>query len=65
MRRWLGLLRSVVVYWRPGRQAGLRALYAPFVGRGDLVFDVGPDIIAQAKERLVSAKDIIGEVSTG
>lgn len=41
MRRWLGLLRSAVVYWRPGRQAGLRALYAPFVGRGDLVFDVG------------------------
>jgi aldehyde:ferredoxin oxidoreductase len=31
----------------------------------DLVFDVGSDILAQAKERMVSAKDIIGEVSTG
>ena len=41
MRRWLGLLRSLVVYWRPGRQKGLRALYAPFVADGDLVFDVG------------------------
>jgi FkbM family methyltransferase len=41
MRRWLGLLRSLAVYWRPGRQRSLRALYAPFVARGDLVFDVG------------------------
>jgi FkbM family methyltransferase len=38
---WLGLLRSFLVYWRPGRQRGLRRLYAPFVGAGDLVFDVG------------------------
>ncbi|MGB1655704.1 MAG: FkbM family methyltransferase [Longimicrobiales bacterium] len=41
MRRWLGVLRSLVVYWRPGRQRGLRTLYAPFVAPGDLVFDVG------------------------
>lgn len=41
MREWLGLLRSLVVYWRPGRQRGLRRLYRPFVGPGDLVFDVG------------------------
>jgi len=39
--RWLGLLRSFVVYWRPGRQPGLRRLYAPFVREGDVVFDVG------------------------
>lgn len=38
---WLGLLRSAVVYWRPGRQPGLRRLYAPFVREGDLVFDIG------------------------
>jgi FkbM family methyltransferase len=37
----LGLLRSLAIYWRPGRQRGLRRLYAPFVGHGDLVFDVG------------------------
>jgi len=37
----LGLLRSLVIYWRPGRQRGLRDLYRPFVGPGDLVFDVG------------------------
>jgi len=41
MGEWLGLLRSFIVYWRPGRQRGLRDLYAPFVGEGDLVFDVG------------------------
>jgi FkbM family methyltransferase len=38
---WIGLVRSFIVYWRPGRQRGLRRLYAPFVGGGDLVFDVG------------------------
>jgi FkbM family methyltransferase len=37
----VGILRSIVVYWRPGRQRGLRRLYAPFVREGDLVFDVG------------------------
>ncbi len=41
MSEWFGLLRSLAVYWRPGRQRGLRRLYAPFVRRGDLVFDVG------------------------
>ncbi len=41
MGLWLGLLRSLVTYWRPGRQRSLRRLYAPFVGEGDLVFDVG------------------------
>jgi FkbM family methyltransferase len=41
MSEWIGLLRSLIVYWRPGRQRGLRALYAPFVCKGDLVFDVG------------------------
>jgi len=38
---WLGLVRSLVVYWRPGRQRGLRRLYSSFVREGDLVFDVG------------------------
>jgi FkbM family methyltransferase len=39
--RWLGLVRSLVVYRRPGRQRGLRRLYRAFVRPGDLVFDVG------------------------
>ena len=41
---WLGLLRSLLVYWRPGRQRGLRRMYRPFVGAGDLVFDVGAHV---------------------
>lgn len=41
MSEWIGLVRSLIVYWRPGRQRSLRRLYAPFVGEGDLVFDVG------------------------
>lgn len=31
----------MVIYWRPGRQRGLRRFYGTFVGPGDLVFDVG------------------------
>ena len=38
---WFGLLRSLVIYWRPGRQKGLRRLYSTLVNPGDLVFDVG------------------------
>ncbi len=41
LAQWLGLTRSLIIYWRPGRQRGLRELYRPFVGAGDLVFDVG------------------------
>ena len=41
MGEWLGLVRSLIMYWRPGRQRGLRRLYRPLVGPGDLVFDVG------------------------
>lgn len=41
VERWFGLVRSLIIYWRPGRQRGLRELYRPFVGAGDLVFDVG------------------------
>lgn len=41
MGELLGLLRSLVVYWRPGRQPALRRLYATFVRPGSLVFDVG------------------------
>lgn len=36
-----GLLRSLVLYWRPGRQRGLRRLYRPLVAEGALVFDIG------------------------
>jgi len=39
-----GLARSLWLYRRPGRQRGLRRLYAPFIARGDLVFDVGAHV---------------------
>lgn len=37
----VGILRSLLIYWRPGRQPALRRLYRPFVPPGSLVFDVG------------------------
>jgi len=41
LNRSLGLLRSLVVYRRPGRQRSLRRLYREFIRPGDLVFDIG------------------------
>lgn len=36
-----GLARSMLVYWRPGRQRSLQRLYQPFIQRGDIAFDIG------------------------
>ncbi|TVP55227.1 MAG: FkbM family methyltransferase [Gemmatimonadales bacterium] len=41
LARLAGVLRSLVIYWRPGRQSGLRKLYRPFVAPNALVFDIG------------------------
>ena len=41
LNRGLGLLRSLVIYRRPGRQRSLRRLYRDFIRPGDLVFDIG------------------------
>ncbi|WP_253444346.1 FkbM family methyltransferase [Halomonas sp. Y3] len=41
LRQGLGIARSLVIYWRPGRQRALRRLYTDFLGPGDLAFDVG------------------------
>ena len=40
-REWAGLLRSLWIYRRPGRQRGLRRLYRPLVPDGGLAFDIG------------------------
>ncbi|MFW6339727.1 MAG: FkbM family methyltransferase, partial [Wenzhouxiangella sp.] len=41
LKRHYGLLRSLLIYRRPGRQAALRRFYRPFIKPGDLVFDIG------------------------
>ncbi|WP_043530053.1 FkbM family methyltransferase [Litchfieldella xinjiangensis] len=41
LTRGLGLSRSLWLYWRPGRQRGLRRLYATFLAPGDVAFDIG------------------------
>ncbi|MFC3282275.1 FkbM family methyltransferase [Litchfieldella rifensis] len=41
LRGWLGLTRSLTIYWRPGRQRALRELYGEFLAPGDLAFDIG------------------------
>lgn len=44
LRATLGFARSLAIYLRPGRQRGLRRLYAPFVSPGGLVFDIGAHV---------------------
>lgn len=36
-----GLARSLFIYWRPGRQRGLKQLYRPFIVPGKPAFDIG------------------------
>jgi len=40
----LGMLRSLWIYRRPGRQRALKRFYAPFISEGDLVFDIGAHV---------------------
>jgi len=40
----LGLLRSLAIYYAPGRVRRLTRFYAPFVHPGDLCFDVGAHV---------------------
>lgn len=44
LRERFGLLRSLWLYRRPGRQRGLRSFYRAFIAPGDLVFDVGAHV---------------------
>ena len=39
-----GIARSLVIYWRPGRQPGLRNLYRPFIIPGEPAFDIGAHV---------------------
>ncbi|SNY99136.1 FkbM family methyltransferase [Halomonas sp. hl-4] len=49
MQRWCpqqlrhagGLARSLFIYWRPGRQRGLKRLYQPFIVSNKPAFDIG------------------------
>lgn len=58
LRRAAGILRSLVIYWRPGRQKALKRLYAPFVVPGELVFDIG----AHVGDRTAAFADLGAEV---
>ncbi len=40
----LGLLRSLAIYYAPGRVRRLAQFYAPFIHPGDLCFDVGAHV---------------------
>lgn len=41
LRSGIGLLRSLFIYWRPGRQRRLRQWYQRWIRSGDLAFDIG------------------------
>ena len=42
--KWLGLLRSVVIYHNPVRTRPLRDFYRGFLGPNDLAFDIGAHV---------------------
>lgn len=44
LRSTLGVLRSLAIYYRPGRRALLDAMHRRFVGPGDLAFDLGAHV---------------------
>lgn len=47
--KWLGLLRSVVIYHNPVRARPLRDFYRGFLGPGDLAFDIGAHVGNRAR----------------
>lgn len=44
LERHLGVLRSLAIYYAPGRVGKLARFYTPFVQPGDLCFDVGAHV---------------------
>lgn len=44
MRRWIGFLRSLVIYHNPAMMRAWRRFYGDLLAPGDLVFDVGAHI---------------------
>ena len=44
LERQAGVLRSLAIYYAPGRVRRLSRFYAPFIRPGDLCFDVGAHV---------------------
>jgi FkbM family methyltransferase len=44
MRRLWGIVRSLVMYYGPGKQRRMRRLYGIFLGPGDIGFDLGAHV---------------------
>lgn len=60
--RWrgrIGILRSFLIYWRPGRQRALRRLYAPYVPAGGLVFDIGAHLGDRTRAFLALGANVV------
>ncbi|SLN74138.1 hypothetical protein ROJ8625_04015 [Roseivivax jejudonensis] len=49
MDRWLGLLRSLVIYHKPATRRAWRQFYAEILSDGDLAFDVGAHVGTRAR----------------
>jgi FkbM family methyltransferase len=44
LRRTYGIVRSLVMYYPPGKHARMRRLYRDFIGPGDVAFDIGAHV---------------------
>ena len=49
MDRWLGLIRSLVIYHNPLTRLAWRRFYRDLLDPGDLVFDVGAHVGTRAR----------------
>jgi FkbM family methyltransferase len=49
MRAYLGLMRSLAIYYNPVRQRQLRRFYGRLLGPGDLCFDIGAHVGSRAR----------------
>lgn len=57
LAKWMGLMRSVVIYHNPVRTRSLRQFYRSFLNKGDLAFDVGAHVGTRARAmRAVGAR---------
>ncbi|MDG4648205.1 FkbM family methyltransferase [Roseibacterium sp. SDUM158017] len=59
MDRWLGLLRSVVIYHNPATLRAWRRFYRGILGEGTLAFDVGAHVGTRARAMRAAGATVV------
>ena len=56
---WLGLARSLAIYYHPGRVAAMRRFYRGLLAPGDLAFDVGAHVGTRARAMAAAGARVV------